>query len=556
MKIAPALIFILAVAPSAFAQDDDAVYTVGETVVTATKQEVGVEDVPQPVTVISGEEITNRQAYNAGEMLDFVPGVRIIRSGTVGASNGVSIRSLNGGPSSNKTLVLVDGRPVNEAWDGGVNWHSIPSELIDRIEVVRGPGSALYGSNATAGVINVFTKKPRPGFHGWFSVGHEFNMGDDIDDSSADGYGRPEIGATRIGLNGSYADERTSHFVSLGYRDAEQSFPTPNENTWDNYDVLYKVNRDLTDNLSSRLTVDVHNNTWDNKADRSPTENSTDNVAVDLQTRWQTDTGVLNSRVYVNRSETESTVSATDLKTGETATRTGVIADYSLPLPGKSMLIAGFDAYYDNADIDYEKTVVSMNYRGVETVNIISGSTGAVDSFLADTFDGVYGSNSQSYDQNNVALFAQYDKSITDRLNFVAGGRFDIHSEFGSVFNPKAGLTYDVWTHDEFATTLKVNYGTAFRAPPMVGLFSQSTGGYGDEDLEPEKTKNTDIGVFQRLGEWGHVELTFFHMDVTNLLINDKLGSTGEGYYVFVPAEAGIDTISSVSYTHLRAHET
>jgi iron complex outermembrane receptor protein len=104
--------------------------------------------------------------YNAGEALDFVPGVRIIRSGTVGASNGVSIRSLNGGPSSNKTLVLLDGRPINDAWAGGVNFHSIPTELIDRIEVVRGPGSALYGSQASGGVINVFTKNPARVFTG------------------------------------------------------------------------------------------------------------------------------------------------------------------------------------------------------------------------------------------------------------------------------------------------------------------------------------------------------------------------------------------------------
>jgi outer membrane cobalamin receptor len=461
----------------------------------------------------------------------------------VGASNGVSIRSLNGGPASNKTLVLLDGRPINDAWAGGVNFHSIPTELIDRIEVVRGPGSALYGSQASGGVINVFTKNPAPGFHGWVTVGHEFNASEDIDDASAEGYGRSEIAASRFGVNGSYGGGATNHFVSLGYKTATQSFPTPNENAWDNYDLFYKATHAFSDALDSRLTFNYHTDTWDNKAERSPGEVAEESFAGDVFTRWSTGRGVLSGRVYMNRVTSESTVYVSDLKTGQTSMRTGVIADYAMPLSASSMVIAGVDAYYDNADVDYDKTVVSMTPLGVGTVNVKDTRTGAVSAVQADTFTGRYGGNSQTYDENNAALFAQYSHSLSHGVNVVAGGRLDMHSEFGTVFNPKAGLTWDVWEYKENSTTIKVNYGTAFRAPPMWGLFSQSTGGYGSPDLKPEKTKNTDVGVFQRFGTMGHLELTFFHMDITDLLVNDKMGSTGEGYYVFVPTEAGADTI-------------
>lgn len=527
-----------------YADDDLQTYTVDETVITATKQETPQEEVPQPVSVITSDEVEKSPAYNVGEMLDTIPGVRIISSGTVGSAQGVSIRSLNGGPGSNKTLVLLDGRPVNDAWSGEVNWHSIPFELVDRVEVVRGPGSALYGSQASAGVISVFTKKPQKGFHGWFSLGHEMNVSDDITDSSADGYGRAEIGATRFGLNGSYGTGTASHFLSLGYRDAQQSFPTPNENKWENYDVFYKGNFEVSRTLSTQVSLDVHNNSWDNQAERTPTEDTNDQIAADVSARWLTGPGVLNGRAYVNRNNGESKVYSSNSVTGETTTRTGIIADYSLPLSAESMVIAGIDGYVDIADVDYDQTVVNMTYLGVGTINTVDAQSGAATSFEADTFQGVYGSDSQSYDETNVAIFAQYSRTFMKKFNVVAGGRFDMHSEFGSIFNPKAGLTYTLFTHDGLVTTVKANYGTAFRAPPMWGTFSQSLGGYGDPDLKPEKTKNTDIGLFQRFADFGHAELTFFHMDVTDLLINDKAGSTGEGYYVFVPNGADIDTLS------------
>mgnify|MGYP001011295231 CR=1 FL=1 len=110
------ILLVLASTAPAWSQTDPLkTYSTDETVVTATKQESQPEYVPQPTTVITREEIDNLQPYNVGDLLDYVPGVSVFRSGgTVGASNGVSIRSLNGGPSSVKTLVLVDGRPVNE----------------------------------------------------------------------------------------------------------------------------------------------------------------------------------------------------------------------------------------------------------------------------------------------------------------------------------------------------------------------------------------------------------------------------------------------------------
>ena len=519
-------------------------YAVEETVVTATLEETRQEDIPQPVTVITHEEVAGSPAYNVGELLDYVPGVRIISAGTVGASHGVSIRSLNGGPASNKTLVLLDGRPLNDAWAGGINWNAVPFEIVDRVEIVRGPGSALYGSQATAGVVNVITKRPESGFHGWFSLGQEMNISEDITDTAAEGYGRAEVSATRVGLNGSFATERAGHFVSLGYRKAQESFPTPLDDDWDNYDILYRGNYDIRPDVTSDFTLTVHDDAWENHTDRIPQEVASQGVAADFAATWQTGRGKLDGRVYVNHNVSENRIFRTDLTTGQTSDRIGVMADYALPLGTSAMLIGGIDGYFDTADVDYDKTVVDMTALGIGTVNLLDSRTGQVTQVEADTFQGVYGSDNQSYDENNIALFLQYSRTVYEKMNVVAGGRLDIHSVFGSVFNPILGFTYDLFERNGFATTLKVNYGTAFRSPPMVDLFSQSLDGYGDPDMNPEKTKNIDIGFFQRLSTFGTAEITFYHMDVTDLMINDKLGSTGDGYYVFIPASSGVDTLS------------
>ncbi|MFC1562773.1 TonB-dependent receptor domain-containing protein, partial [candidate division KSB1 bacterium] len=510
-------------------------FSLSEVVVTATKFEIEPEKVPQSVSLITSEEIEKRHYYNVGEMLDYVPGVRIIRSGTVGASNGVSIRSLNGGPASSKSLVLVDGKPMNDGWDGGVNWHTIPTDMVERVEVVKGPGSALYGSQATGGVINVFTKSPASGFHGWVSYGYEMNASVDISDKNAEGYGRADVSASNLRFNGSYGADNTNHIMSIGYRNSNQSFPTPNKNKWKNYDIKYKMNHRYSETLSSRLSFDIHNNTWRNEASKSPDEASTDFYSIDSYTKWQTKTGVFTNRAYINYSDYSNTVLSADLKTGSKTYRLGLISDYTIPfINNNASLKFGLDASYDYADVNYEKAVMDMTYLEVQTVMVKDKKTGQIYPVQADLYRGIYGSSAQDYNLHNLALFAQYNQILAEKLNIVLGGRFDNHSEFGSIFNPKLGAALEVFNINNFTTSLKVNYGTGFRAPNMRALYSKSLDGFGHLDLIPEKTKNFDIGIFERLGDFGFIELSFFKMDVKNLLINDKLGSTGEGNYVVI----------------------
>jgi vitamin B12 transporter len=127
-----------------------------EMVVSATRSAQPIGDVVADVTIIDREAIERAGPVGLADILVRVPGIQITRNGGTGANTGVFVR----GGESRHTPVFIDGvRVESQATAGGASWSNIPISLIDRIEVLRGPSSAVYGSDAVAGVIQIFTKK-------------------------------------------------------------------------------------------------------------------------------------------------------------------------------------------------------------------------------------------------------------------------------------------------------------------------------------------------------------------------------------------------------------
>ena len=131
-------------------------YTLDQMVVTATRTEKKIIDVPASVEVITAKDIEKSGAAYVDDALKKVTGIAVSRTG--GLANSKPVVTLRGVKSGSDVLVLVDGQPMVNAYSGTVNWNDIPVESIEKIEVVKGPGSAIYGSNAMAGVINITTK--------------------------------------------------------------------------------------------------------------------------------------------------------------------------------------------------------------------------------------------------------------------------------------------------------------------------------------------------------------------------------------------------------------
>jgi iron complex outermembrane receptor protein len=135
------------------------VTTLPEIVVTATKTEKKVEDAPGSVTVIDQEDLKRQHIQTVDDALNSLSGMFVKRTkGLMDATASVRLRGFSG---DEYTLILLDGQPLNDAYTGGLDWGLLPVGNIERIEVIRGAASALYGGNAMGGVINIITKTPK-----------------------------------------------------------------------------------------------------------------------------------------------------------------------------------------------------------------------------------------------------------------------------------------------------------------------------------------------------------------------------------------------------------
>lgn len=130
-----------------------------EIVVTATKTEKKVEDAPGSITIVTQEDLKKQNIKTVDDAFQTLSGIFVKRNkGMADTTAGVRMRGFYG---DQYTLVLLDGQPLNDAYSGGLEWGMVPVSNIERIEVIRGAASALYGGNAMGGVINIITKTPK-----------------------------------------------------------------------------------------------------------------------------------------------------------------------------------------------------------------------------------------------------------------------------------------------------------------------------------------------------------------------------------------------------------
>ncbi|WP_302550371.1 TonB-dependent receptor [uncultured Dialister sp.] len=163
-----ALLAVLALTGAGSVSAETPVYTLKGITVTANRQAERLQDVPANVQVVTEKDIQKRNVQNTAQALAMVTGVSASQS----VEGTVNLR----GYSSKNILVLVDGQPMNTAWNGDVDWNMIPVENIRKIEVVSGGQSALYGGRAVGGVINIMTKtQKQDGLHGSATVSYGSN---------------------------------------------------------------------------------------------------------------------------------------------------------------------------------------------------------------------------------------------------------------------------------------------------------------------------------------------------------------------------------------------
>lgn len=490
--------------------------TVSDVIVTASATGVDVRDAPASVSVITREEIERQPVQSLGELLGRLPGVTGGVSPT-GAMSKINIRGL----PDNYTLVLVDGRRVGNARDisyrpdlgrQDLNW--ISPDMIERIEVVRGPMSSLYGSDAMGGVINIITRKVAPTWRGAATTSYTRNENSDRGDAYQFGVNvaGPITENLGVRLGATYARTNPDEIVLAGNSGTAGVINQSLNGvlTWkpaDNQSVSLEGSYGLEEPIapSTRTATGGAQSSWGSDTERT-------SLRLGHEGEWRF--GRSRIDVYRNAFTNEDQADG-----GGTAEFEEVIIDGLFNFEANLVWAHKFaiGAQYRQEELTNDQTIgtIPVDYGG----NVVDGAT-----LKGDT----------------AALFAEDQITLKENLLLTLGGRLDSHDRYGEHFSPRA---YLVWRPID-ALTVRGGVSRGFRAPSLkensAGAATNSGGngcrsligmGYtsggcwmaGNPNLKPEESTSYEVGLaFDRDGL--SLGVTYFHTDFENKIEYAPLG--------------------------------
>lgn len=435
--------------------------------VTATRQAMRSSELLSDVTVVEPEELKQAGNSTLGEILSRQPGIEFANSGSNGATGSVFMR----GTSSGHTLVLIDGMRVGSASLGQMSsWSRIPASQVERIEILRGPASSLYGSDAIGGVIQIFTRTGK----GPFQVNAEAGVGS---------YSTSTVAA---GFSGSQNDWRYSLNASVYRTDGFNSIKNPRNNAY-NKDRDSFENQSLSGSLGYALAKGHEIGASFLYSDgESMYDSGTTRAAAARD--YRNLLAVSNFSTYLKNAFTSNWTST--LRVGRSTddsknTTNGV---------QNSLFRTDQEQYAWQNDI---RTGVGNFLLGIERLDqSVSGT-------------GNFRVTERTIDSALVGWNGNY---LSHRLQ--ANLRYDNNSQFGD--KTTGSIAYGYRLNSNWRAN--VGYGTAFKAPSFNDLYFPLTGAFrGNPDLLPESSRNREAAIHFETG-LHHVSLTWFLNQVDNLI--------------------------------------
>jgi vitamin B12 transporter len=484
-----------------------------EIVVTATQYPTAPDSVAATVSVIRGEDLRTRGIRFVADALRELPGAQVVQSGPYGSATSLFVR----GGESDYVKVLVDGVPVNQP-GGFFDFGSLTTDNVERIEVLQGPGSVLYGSDAIAGVVQIITRQGE-GRPAATATGEGGSFGSARFEGSAlggGGWGGWSGSLSRLTSDGTYdfnnEYRNTSASARVGLR-ADQQTRVGASGRW--YDAVYHFPTDF-------IGTPVDHN-----------QRSTDRtlaLALDGSRRLSS---AVEAQLLLGRSDM--------------ATRFENEPD---PPPGPQ------DASSSRVDIDRTSAEGRLQLRLPAGVRGVAGSAFEREHQNDGTADR---------DRDNWGFYAQATATPLDRLQLTAGGRLDQNERFGDFSTYRASALAFVAPH----TRVRASIGTGFKEPSFFENFD-SPFSVGNPDLKPERTFSVEGGVDQDLlGDRLGVGVTVFAQRFRDLIQFTFLTAapTDPNYFNVAAADAsGVEATvrirppgpvaGSVSYTHLATKVT
>lgn len=468
--------------------------TLDEIVVTGTMKETYVSASPIKIDVVTSKQLDTylpSAASSVIESVQLVNGVQEVVACGVCYTNSISVNGLPG----SYTAILMDGTPIYGSLASVYGLNGIPNMIIDRFEVIKGPSSTLYGSEAVAGVINIITKNPE---------NQPLFSADIMSSSHEEVFGNialaPRLGKSNayIGINFGYANHYADNNLD-GFGDGVNS---------DHISIFSKINfyRPSDKQFSLALKYyyeDRRNGVQDYVKDRAYRS---------LRGSDQ----VYGESIYTNRFELFGSY-ALD-------TKANLKIDYSLSNHEQ-------DSYYGDQFFEASQQIAFGNFLwnfNIAKHDILIGTTLRYDAYDDNTLateneidgDIINAANNQFVP----GVFVQDEFGISENITLLGGIRLDHHQEHGLIYAPR--LNVKVNTSDW--TTFRFNFGTGFK---VVNLFTEDhafvTGQREvliGENLEPESSYNFSVNynqIYTGLGGSGSIDLEGFYTHFTNKIIPD-----------------------------------
>ena len=510
--------------PPAFAQKPESRPSeeteISPIVVTATKQATLRENIAASVTVITRQDMESQSATTVTEVLRNLAGVDLVSLGTLGDDQDVRIR----GADRDEVLVLLDGIPINNLREDRASFLGIiPLEIVEKIEVVRGSQSVLYGSDAVGGVVNIIT---RPG-----SPGRQLTLG----------FEGGNLGTFREFLGASGASDKISYSTALSRVDQEGRFPR------DAFGA-YTLHGNFTYRPSSKLSFNFGTDYFHANQEifyefLNSFDPATGNVLVRIDPDNNSD---LKREILVSRADVKATpLSWWNMEVlygfflDHDSTRNSAIGD-TVPdgfVPGEQDFKGRGDRHFVDLR-NFFREYESENFSAHLTVGFEfkHEKFGFSDPISMLVFPDV----GQDDTRNNYApYFMQRFKFLKDALIVSAGARYDRNTTFGNEWSPQASILYKL---NKTGTSVHFSYGEGFHAPTILEFFTavlqqQLNLPFIAARLQAELSQSYEAGVEQKLGKWGRIGATFYYLDYDRLF--DELQFVNDAYTTGV--EVGLD---------------
>jgi len=464
-----------------------------QVVVTAGRREQSLQEVPVSVSIVSSKMIADHVSVTLDDALRYVPGVNMMQDqvnirGSSGYSRGVGSR----------VLILIDGLPYITGDTGEIPWETIPMFQVDRIEVVKGAGSALYGSSALGGVVNVITKEigdapefrfrlfsglySRPAYTGWdWSKKNRWNTGGFL--SYAD----------RIGSFGYLVS--VSRMTDESYREND---------LYQRWGVYSKLNYNFSPYQSATVSTNI---------------------------QWRS-----HGEFFWWKSLNEATRPADSQLGGEVNSARGSVSFaykeilseklfYSL----KAIYFGNFwqDGFYGHVNNTSAAHSAQVDIQATSETSPQNTLTGGIVANYDRIFSDIFGSHPGA----GAGFYIQDEFALHPSLKLTAGFRYDWQRIWKELFaspaatspsqlNPKIGLVVTASP----TTTLRASYGQGFRYPSMSELFTSVNTGLSsitiapNDSLKPERSVSFEVGGSQWLGERFFFDAAFFQNDFYDLI--------------------------------------